>query len=83
MDNEKLEKGKKLSEKISKIREHLNALDSAFNRGSAFKFIASTGSYQLCNIRLEDADLTKMVASIIRAKLLIQLNELEDEFERL
>ena len=83
MDNEKLEKGKKLSEKISKIREHLNALDSALNRGSAFKFIASTGSYQFCNIRLEDADLTKMVAAIIRAKLLIQLNELEDEFERL
>lgn len=83
MDNEKLEKGKKLSEKISKLIEHVNDLNSAVNKGDVFKFVASHGSYSDCNIVLEDAELTKMIAAIIRAKLLIRLNELENEFERL
>lgn len=83
MDNEKLEKGKKLSEKISKLRGQINELDGAFNEGYKFRFVSHSHNDLMCQISLEDAELTKMIASIIRAKLLIQLNELEDEFERL
>lgn len=83
MDNEKLKKGKELSEKISKLRGQINELDGAYKNGIKFRFVSHSRNDLMCQISLEDAELTKMIASIIRAKLLIQLNELEDEFERL
>lgn len=83
MDNEKLKKGKELSEKISKVREEIHGLDGAFNNGIKFRFVSHSSNALMCSTTIEDVELTKMIAAIIRAKLSIKLTELEEEFERL
>lgn len=83
MDNEKLKKGKELSEKISKVREEIHGLDEAFNNGIKLRFVSHSSNALMCNTTIEDVELTKMIAAIIRAKLSIKLTELEEEFERL